>query len=44
MRIVNNFKSLCELIISNKIFNELDCELKMNIAVKQGEPGLNLRI
>ena len=37
LRNVNSFKSLCELIVSDKIFNELDRELKTHIAVKQGE-------
>ena len=37
LRNVNNFKSLCELIVSDKIYNELDRELKTHIAVKQGE-------
>lgn len=37
LRNVHDFKSLCELMVSDKIFGELDRELKSHIAVKQGE-------
>lgn len=37
LRNVQDFKSLCELMVSDKIFGELDRELKSHIAVKQGE-------
>ncbi|KFM71288.1 hypothetical protein X975_00963, partial [Stegodyphus mimosarum] len=37
LRKVQDFKSLCDLMVSDKIFSELDRELKTHIAVKQGE-------
>ena len=37
LRKVTDFKSLCELIVADKMFSELDRELKMHVAVKQGE-------
>lgn len=37
LRKVNDFKSLCELIVSDKIFETLDRELMTHISVKQGE-------
>ncbi|KFM77752.1 hypothetical protein X975_01402, partial [Stegodyphus mimosarum] len=40
LRKVSDFKSLCELIVSDKIFGSLDRELMTHIAIKQGESYL----
>ncbi|GFT02988.1 integrase catalytic domain-containing protein [Trichonephila clavipes] len=37
LRNVNDFKSLCELIVSDKIMNTLDKELMSYMSIKQGE-------
>ncbi|GFV51370.1 integrase catalytic domain-containing protein [Trichonephila clavipes] len=37
LRIVNDFKPLCELIVSDKIMNRLDRELLSHMSIKQGE-------
>ncbi|GFS77059.1 uncharacterized protein TNCV_3756991 [Trichonephila clavipes] len=37
LRNVNDFKSLCELIVSDKIMNALDKELMSYMSIKQGE-------
>ncbi|GFV92429.1 DUF1758 domain-containing protein [Trichonephila clavipes] len=37
LRNVNDFKSLCELIVSDKIMNTLDRELLSYMSIKQGE-------
>ncbi|GFW18289.1 uncharacterized protein TNCV_4008281 [Trichonephila clavipes] len=37
LRNVNDFKSLCELIVSDKIMNTLDRELMSHMSIKQGE-------
>ncbi|XP_042910117.1 uncharacterized protein [Parasteatoda tepidariorum] len=37
LRNVNDFKSVCELIVSDKIMSTLDRELMTHISVKQGE-------
>ena len=37
LRRVSDFKSLCELIVSDKIFETLDRDLMAHIGVKQGE-------
>lgn len=37
IRGVSDFQSLCELIISDRIFNSLDRELMTHIAIKQGD-------
>lgn len=37
LRNVKDFKSLCELVVSDKLVSELDRDLKAHIAVKQGE-------
>lgn len=37
LRKVNDFKSLCELIVSDRIFESLDRELMNHIAIKQEE-------
>lgn len=37
LREVNDFKSLCELIVSDKIIESLDRELNTHISIKQGE-------
>ncbi|GBM07056.1 hypothetical protein AVEN_271808-1, partial [Araneus ventricosus] len=41
LRKVTDFKSLCDLIVSDKIFETLERELMTHIAVKQGESFLN---
>ena len=40
LRNVNDFKSVCELIVSDKMFNTLDKDLMTHISVKQGETFL----
>ncbi|GBM33357.1 hypothetical protein AVEN_194959-1 [Araneus ventricosus] len=42
LRKVTDFGSLCDLIVSDRIFETLDRELMTRIAVKQGESFLNL--
>ncbi|GFY33674.1 integrase catalytic domain-containing protein [Trichonephila clavipes] len=37
LREVNDFKSVCELVISDKIIETLDRELNTHISIKQGE-------
>ncbi|GFW89660.1 integrase catalytic domain-containing protein [Trichonephila clavipes] len=37
LRNVNDFKSLCELIVSDKIMSTLDRELMSHMSIKQGE-------
>ncbi|GFS71774.1 uncharacterized protein NPIL_267621 [Nephila pilipes] len=37
LRKVNDFKGVCELMVSEKIFDSLDRELQIHIGVKQGE-------